>query len=371
MKKVLIITCSIGNGHLSAAKGTEKILNRLYENKINTEVVDILEYLSKTLNKTISSFYHTTLKISPKIYKTIFESSDSKKGTKRLNLLNYPLAYRKIKKIIAKNSPDMIISTWPVFDYLIRKVAKNAKYIPIITDSGNVHYSWISSRGDFYIVTDDKTKKNLIEMKVDPNKVKVLGFPVNPNMFNGYNISKIREKWNLEEGKFTVLAIANSRKTKRITEIVTNLSKYGENIQVIMVAGKNKQAYKKLSKKKLNKNIHIYRWIDDLAELMYLSDIIVTKSGGAITQECIATKKPIIIYDSLPGQEEGNVDFIKKNSIGVIMIKNKVTEIACKILQLAHPSSRDYQTLKQNIENQCKPNSTKKIGEFIGQQLNL
>ena len=371
MKKVLIITCSIGDGHLTAARGTEKILNHLYGNKINVEVVDVLEYLSKTLNKTIRSFYHTTLKISPKIYKRIFESSDSKQGTKRLNLLNYPLVYRKLKKLINKTNPDLIFSTWPVFDHLIRKIAKNAKFISMITDSGNVHYSWISSKGDYYIVSDNKTKKTLIEMSVKLAKIKALGFPVNPNMFDEYDIKKIRKKWNLQEDKFTILAIANPRKTKRITEIINDLSKYGENIQVAMVTGKNKQAYKKLLKKKLNKNIHVYGWVENIAELMHLSNIIVTKAGGAITQECIATKKPIIIYDSLPGQEEGNVDFIKKTSIGTIMIKNKVTEIVCKILQLAHPSSQEYQTLKQNIENQCKHNSTKKIGEFIGRQLNL
>ena len=106
MKKVLIITCSIGNGHLTAAKGTEKILNQLYGNKIRVEVVDILEYLNKTLSRTVRSFYYTTLRISPKIYKTIFESSDSKGGAKRLNLLNYPLAYGKIKKLISKTKPD-------------------------------------------------------------------------------------------------------------------------------------------------------------------------------------------------------------------------------------------------------------------------
>jgi processive 1,2-diacylglycerol beta-glucosyltransferase len=371
MKKVLIITCSIGNGHLTAAKGTEKILNQLYGNKIKVEVVDILEYLSKPLSRTVRSFYYTTLKISPKIYKTIFESSDSQQGAKRLNLLNYPLAYLSIKKLINKNKPDLIFSTWPVFDGIIRKLSKGSKFISMITDSGNVHYAWISSKADYYIVADEKTKKTLMSMKVKPNKIKALGFPVSPNIFEEYDSEKIRKKMDLQKDKFTVLAIANPRKTKRMSSIIENLSKYGENMQTIVVAGKNKQIYKKLSKKKLNKNIHLYEWVDNIAELMHCSDISVTKAGGATTQECIAVKKPIIVYDSLPGQEEGNVDFIEKNSIGIIMTKEKTTEIACKILQFSHPLSQERQTLQKNIEYQCKHNSTKKIGQFIGQQLNL
>jgi hypothetical protein len=69
MKQVLIITSSIGNGHMTAAKNTETMLNKLYGDRINCHVVDIVEYLSKTLNVTSRSLYNASLKISPNLYK--------------------------------------------------------------------------------------------------------------------------------------------------------------------------------------------------------------------------------------------------------------------------------------------------------------
>lgn len=370
-KKVLIITSSIGNGHLTAALNTQKILNHLYEEKVDVEVVNILEYLSRALNRTIRSLYYAALSISPRIYKLLFESSDNEKGVKGLSMLNFPLAYRSIRKLIEKSKPDLIFSTWPVFDSIIRRYARNTKFISMITDSGNVHYAWISGKADFYIVTDKPTKKTLQKMGIEKEKIKDLGFPVSSEFFKNVDKTKLLKKYQLDENIFSILIIANPRKTRRITEIVRTFSEYGESIQLIAVAGKNKRVYKKIKKMNLPKNIHTIEWTDSIAELMHISDIILTKSGGATVQECIAAQKPPIIYDSLPGQEEGNVDFIEKYKIGNIMTKDNPTDIVCKTLQLAHPKSAQYHTLVKNIKNIHKKNSTQNIGAFIGKLLNL
>ena len=46
-----------------------------------------------------------------------------------------------------------------------------------------------------------------------------------------------------------------------------------------------------------------------------MSNIIITKPGGISTSECIAMKKPMVIINPIPGQEERNVDYLIERGI--------------------------------------------------------
>jgi processive 1,2-diacylglycerol beta-glucosyltransferase len=57
--------------------------------------------------------------------------------------------------------------------------------------------------------------------------------------------------------------------------------------------------------------------VDTVPELMAAADIVVTKSGGLATAECLAAGKPMVISGSIPGQEERNADFVVESGAGV------------------------------------------------------
>ena len=50
---------------------------------------------------------------------------------------------------------------------------------------------------------------------------------------------------------------------------------------------------------------------------MAAADILVTKAGPATISEACVAGLPMIISGAIPGQEEGNVDYVVKNNIGV------------------------------------------------------
>jgi processive 1,2-diacylglycerol beta-glucosyltransferase len=208
-------------------------------------------------------------------------------------------------------------------------------------------------------------------MGIKDRKIKTLGFPVSQKFFQKHNKKALREKYNLNEKLFTILVIASHSKTQRVLSTIKHIIPFCENIQVVIVTGKNETVLKKFKKMNPPKNIHLLGWTDNIAELMHLSDVIVTKAGGATVQEAIAARKPLIIHDNLPGQEVGNVDYILNTKIGLIMVKNRPTEIACKLLQLSHNDSKEMRELKYNMEKVYKHNSTEEIGKFVGKILRI
>src|SRR5260370_34460036 len=55
-----------------------------------------------------------------------------------------------------------------------------------------------------------------------------------------------------------------------------------------------------------------------MPEMMHASDVIITKAGPGTISEALACGLPIILNSYVPGQEEGNVDFVLRNDVGVL-----------------------------------------------------
>ena len=63
-----------------------------------------------------------------------------------------------------------------------------------------------------------------------------------------------------------------------------------------------------------------------MPELMMSHHLVISKAGGAIVQEAIAARCPMIVNQVIPGQEEGNAELIWRFGLGAMAEKN--TEVA-------------------------------------------
>jgi processive 1,2-diacylglycerol beta-glucosyltransferase len=46
--------------------------------------------------------------------------------------------------------------------------------------------------------------------------------------------------------------------------------------------------------------------------------VVVSKAGGATTQEAIAARCPMLVSQVVPGQEEGNYELLRRHSAGAL-----------------------------------------------------
>ena len=48
---------------------------------------------------------------------------------------------------------------------------------------------------------------------------------------------------------------------------------------------------------------------------MGVSDLLISKAGGLTTSEALASNLPMLIYRPIPGQEEGNANYLKQAGV--------------------------------------------------------
>jgi 1,2-diacylglycerol 3-beta-galactosyltransferase len=64
----------------------------------------------------------------------------------------------------------------------------------------------------------------------------------------------------------------------------------------------------------------ILGYCDNVPELMRAADLLVTKAGPGTIAEASLAEVPVVVYDFIPGQEFGNLEYVRTNGIGVVAL---------------------------------------------------
>ncbi len=370
--KVLLLYAKVGNGHLKAAESIKAALEAI-DKDIEIVYEDGLEYSSALTNKLIVKGYTSLAKRLPKFYGAMYNRSDKqdKNTFGEINkMVNKALTIR-LKKMLRTEKPDVIISTHPFVShmcaYLKRKGKTKAKIVSVLTDYG-IHNMWLEENEhvDKFMVATSEMKGDCVrEYNVPEDKIVVTGIPISTRFQETFDKPEILKELGLEQDKTTLLFFAGGGlglgKSEGIFEELVN-SEY--DFQLIAVTGKNEKQKKKFEKiaKKTDKKIVVMGYTNKVPELMSASDFVITKPGGLTSTECLAMKKPMIIINPIPGQEEQNSIYFTNNGTALRTYKYEPIE---HVLDIA---VNNKTRVKQMVE-MCgligKPNSSKDIAQEI------
>jgi histidinol phosphatase-like PHP family hydrolase len=91
--------------------------------------------------------------------------------------------------------------------------------------------------------------------------------------------------------------------------------------------------------------------------------LVIAKAGGAMVQEAIAARCPIIVNQVIPGQEEGNAQLIKKLGVGAVAEGSK--EVRDLVEEAFTHKSRQWQEWRDNLDKVSRPDATLRIAELV------
>ena len=101
---------------------------------------------------------------------------------------------------------------------------------------------------------------------------------------------------------------------------------------------------------------------------MRASDLLVSKAGGLIVTESLASGLPMILIDAIPGQESGNAKFVQETKTG-IWVKNSI-EFIETLSHLLIENQFELRKMQQNASDKGKPTSAIDIAKLILEQTN-
>ncbi len=356
--KILYLYSDTGGGHRASAKALIAAAQEINPS-LEQKMVDVFAECSSLLN-IFARMYGPMIKFSPKLWGTLYYWLNSPSKLKGMEKLARPLILKSLKKLFQREKPDLIISVHPMVNHLtvaaLAELNLSTPFVIVVTDPVTLHGAWVMPRADMMVVATDPAKKFCLKYGMKPAKVEVLGLPIHPKFSRCKKIS---------HPKFTVLVMGGGEGTGGglIKDLVSLVLAENLPIKLIVICGRNQSLEKKLKARRLTTNfpLKIYGFTDKVEKIMAESDIIVTKAGPGSIAEAMALDLPMIINYWLPGQEEGNVDFVKKNKLGIVATTPE--EIVSAIKKLMQ--KKEFKEYQERIKKHKKPNASYDIMQKI------
>ena len=365
--KELILYATAGIGHKKAAIAVKEAFDQKGMKDVVME--DVLNYTSPFFRASYCSIYIFLVKYLPTIWGFFYYVLDNpfiyalvrpiRRFTNKVN------SY-KFVKFLLDNKPETVIVTHfmplEIIAVLKRKGILNTRLVAVITDYKS-HTFWLSQHVDLYIVPSDYTKEDFIKRGIREDKIKALGIPCELGFSKQHDTNAIKDKFGLDKNKKTVFILGGGFGVGPIKKIAANLDKAEEDFQVMVVCGYNKVLFESINNiaKTARHPFRVFGFVDNVDELMAVSSVLISKSGGITTTEALSSTLPMIVVDPIPGQEMRNYIFLEKSEAAV---KLKRAEDISGIIRMLFSTGK-LETLKENIRKIRYENSAKNIVEEV------
>ncbi len=365
-KRIILMYISEVSGHHSATLAVERALKTLQP---EAEILNInaFNYTNPISEKIVNRLYLGVIKRTPQIWDYLYDNPVVVKKIEKIRENIHKFNSPKLKNLFDKFKPDALLCTqaFPcgmcadykkTYNSGIPLVAVLTDYIP--------HSYWVYDTVNYYITPSEDVTLRLMKKGVPDNKIKSLGIPFDPKFNEPVNTNKVIQKYKLDANSPIILIMGGGQGLGPIKTIVRSLEKVKPQIQELIVTGINKRLYKSLKRKikKYKKKILLFGYVDNIEELMSISDIIITKPGGVTTSEVLAKNLPMVIIKPIPGQEANNTAYLTEKRAAIKIDKPEDINLAIEDL-CANPLKLDR--LRDAARRISKPNASLDIARLL------
>ena len=371
-KKILVMYARYGSGHKTIAEYVAKYIEEHNKN-IELMLMDMTEY-ANSIGKFGIKIMDFVSKYRPeKIFDTCYEIMDHKLPSVGHNqLARKSFDNKNLRKTISDFNPDVTISSHfycsSIITYYNKLHIINTKLLTIITDY-RTHEWWTRNhkKEDGFIVGNEIVKQELISRGVNPKKVHAFGLPLNLNQISKMDEEEvILKRYNLSGSRKIYLFFGGSTAgSMYYYDYFKLIAKLNINADIVFVSGKNAKLKNKCEeyvREKNIKNIRVLGFTNDVFNLMKISDLVISKPGGATVTECLEMHTPMLLVPGIGGQEKYNAKFISKKKYGIRVRSIWDFKIWVKRFE---ESPELIMKMKDRMDSQSQNKSVEKINNLV------
>jgi len=375
LERVLIMSVTVGAGHMRAAEAIGKTIRQVYP-AAEVTVLDTFRYASPLVDKLVLGTYIKMLKFSPFVYGFLYRQSEHDRSMsdfskQKLGGLINKLATPKLAELINRINPQLILCTHPfplgVAIAMKEKGALNLPLLAAITDF-TVHPFWIYPGVSCYFVGAEDLLQHFRGYGIEDSRVRVTGIPIDPAFGLSYDRVALRKNLGLEVDVPTILVLGGGLGMGPLDSVVKLLGNCPARCQLLVVAGTNQTLQRRLERQvsHLANRVKVFGYVGNIHELAAAADLMVGKAGGLTCAEAMAMRLPIFITRPLPGQEERNADFLE--STGAAKKVSNIEDLPAIIQShLAEPAR--LEEMAQAAVKFSRPDASRAVVEALDEIL--
>ncbi len=360
-QKVTLLYIDSGGGHRAAANALLEVIRR-QKRPWDVEAISIQDLFDPI------DFIHRSTGIRfQDVYNIMLRRGWTLGSAQMIRLMHFVmrLSYRsqvaEVRKFFVESRPDLVVSLIPHFNRAIGEALRlsrpGVQLVTVLTDiADHPPQFWI----DFdhpVICGSARAVRQAQEAGVSRgNILQTSGMILNPAFYEPLLADRIGERvrLGLRPEVPTALVLFGGEGSDEMVKIAKVLNRRENNVQVILLCGRNEKLAAKL--RAIDKNIpmHVQGFTRDVPFYMELSDFFIGKPGPGSISEALAKRLPAIVQRNAwtLAHERYNADWVLEQEAGLV-VKDFTSELAGAVRTLL--DAKNYARFRQRATASAKP----------------
>jgi processive 1,2-diacylglycerol beta-glucosyltransferase len=357
--RILILSASVGAGHLRAAEAVEAAFRQMAPDA-TVKNLDVLQMTNALFRRVYGRFYLDLVNKAPHVLGYFYDMLDRPSRSGRGDQLRLALQKLNLKAFtnFLRDEPwDLVINTHFLPAEIIASLRKKGKIdLPQITVTTDfeTHRLWVNQPCERYFTATTEGALYLHSWGVPSDATCATGIPVHPLFSEPKDREWLLTKHGLTGDRPIVLQLSGGFGVGPIAKLYQALLDVEVPLQLVAVTGRNERVKAQLHKVPCpaRHRAKVLGFTKEIDELMAVADLVVSKPGGLTTSEALARGAIMVIVNPIPGQESRNSDFLLEQ--GAAIKANNIATLSHKVTALlADP--RRLEQLRANVKRVARP----------------
>ena len=318
-----ILSCNYGGGHRRVGEAIAAEWE--VETGGRAELVDFFARFVHPVFDAITKFsYIQSVRHVPVLYGMFYKKTGEIRPDSFVQRAINSMGMERLDDYLAAERPDTVccVHCTPAGTMSDLKIAHRTTVpcLTVITDYVT-HSQWIHPNVDEYCVPSDSVRDGLLARGIPAERISVTGLPIEQKFLHPMNRRELMMRFGLSSTIPVVLVMAGAyAMLGGVPDVVGMLADFPQSLQVIVVCGHDRRLEEQVrarAARSLNQ-FRVFGYVDNVEELMTVSDLLITKAGGVTVSEALAKSLPMLIYRPIPGQEEGNTRFLLERGAAIV-----------------------------------------------------
>ena len=367
---VLIMSASVGAGHLRAAQALELAFRQTAPDA-TIKNVDVLSLTNAAFRRLYGTAYLDLVNKAPHILGYLYDMMDRPRSPKhrsdRLRIAVQKLNLKKFIDLLKSEPWDVIVNTHFLPAEMVASLRRKGKlrtpHCTVTTDF-ETHRLWVNQPCEHFFTATQEGALYLEHWGVPAGTTTATGIPIHPVFSEPKDRAACLKRQGLKGDRPIIVQMAGGFGVGPVEKLYQAILQIETPVEIVVVAGRNEGLRQRLTEIDVptRHRAKVLGFTDQMDELMLLADLVVSKPGGLTTSEVLARGAAMAIVNPVPGQESRNSDFLLENGAAIKI--NNLATLTYKLSDLLADRPR-LARLKENARRLGRPRAAFDIAERV------
>ena len=313
--RCVFLFADVGGGHRAPAEAVREALRREVGQRVQVRLVDALaDYAPFPYNRG-RTMYTQTARFARPLLGLFFHALD---GALRIRLgasVMWQPMRRAMREMLADHPADLYVSFHPTYSFPLTWLRIPSVFV--FTDLVTNHALWCARGAEAYLAPTEVARQRAIARGAPADRVAVTGLPVHPRYLDPLTPhEQLCARLEIDASKRVILLTGGGEGMGRVFDIAHAIGESGLNAQLVVIAGRNQMLHQELQVVDWPMPTRVLGFTINMADWMAAASVLIGKSGSNTLAEALVRGLPTILFDYVPGQEEGNPQYLINGDAG-------------------------------------------------------